>query len=168
MRGSPKRTPAADDVLHRFGGVRTLRGVEHATNAQTGRSAAEIDEVLWDRSLTGDGEAFGLLFDRHRERVFRHACRLADTRQDAEDVVASAFLELWRCRAKVRLVDGSVLAWLLVTTTNLGRNAARSRRRYRQFLDRLPVRNTSRTPPRSHWMPTPSVSIPGCGRAYTR
>jgi RNA polymerase sigma-70 factor (ECF subfamily) len=100
--------------------------------------ALGIDEVLWRRSVGGDGEAFGLLFDRHRDRVFTHASRITDNRQDAEDVVASAFLELWRRRASVELVDGSVLPWLLATTTNLGRNAARSTRRYKQFLDRLP------------------------------
>lgn len=96
------------------------------------------DEVLWRRSLAGDGEAFGLLFDLHRGRVFRHACRLASTRHDAEDLVATAFLELWRLRARVRLVDGSVLPWLLATTTNLGLNAARASRRYRRLLERLP------------------------------
>ncbi|MEO8969024.1 MAG: sigma-70 family RNA polymerase sigma factor [Solirubrobacteraceae bacterium] len=101
-------------------------------------SAIESDEVLWRRSLAGDGEAFGALFDRHRDRVFRHACRIVQTRHDAEDVVASAFLELWRRRTEVRLVNQSVLPWLLVTATNLGRNTARSTRRYRQFLERLP------------------------------
>ena len=78
------------------------------------------------------------MFDRHRDRVFRHACRLVDARHDAEDVTASAFLELWRRRADVRLVEGSVLPWLLVTATNLGRNTARGTRRYRQLLERLP------------------------------
>src|ERR1700733_6941569 len=101
-------------------------------------SRLENDEWLWSRSLAGDGRAFGGLFDRYRDTVFRHACRLAGTRQDAEDLVASAFLELWRSRSKVQLVDGSVLPWLLVTTTNLGRNASRARRRYRRFLERLP------------------------------
>ena len=70
--------------------------------------------------------------------MFRHACRVAQTRRDAEDVVASAFLELWRRRSEVRLVNGSVLPWLLVTTTNLARNSARGTRRYRQLLERLP------------------------------
>jgi RNA polymerase sigma-70 factor (ECF subfamily) len=98
----------------------------------------ESDEALWRRSLDGDGGAFGLLFDRHRGRVFRHACRLARTRHDAEDIVASAFLELWRRRSEVRLVDQSVLPWLLVTATNSGRNTARTARRYRRFLERLP------------------------------
>jgi RNA polymerase sigma-70 factor (ECF subfamily) len=101
-------------------------------------SVLESDEALWRRSLDGDGEAFGALFDRHRERVFLHACRLVDARHEAEDVAASAFLELWRRRAHVRLVERSVLPWLLVTTTNVGRNTARGTRRYRQLLERLP------------------------------
>jgi RNA polymerase sigma factor (sigma-70 family) len=124
--------------LHRFGRVRTLRGVELASDSGGVPSVVESDEALWRRTLDGDGEAFGLLFDRHRGRVFGHACRLAGTRHDAEDVLASAFLELWRRRAEVRLVDQSVLPWLLVTATNFGRNTARATRRYRQFLERLP------------------------------
>ena len=96
------------------------------------------DEVLWERSVAGDGEAFGGLFDRHRDRLFRHACHLNGTWSTAEDAVAATFLELWRRRADVRLVNSSVLPWLLVTATNLGRNAARGTRRYRDFLNRLP------------------------------
>lgn len=97
------------------------------------------DEHLWGRSREGDAEAFAVLFDRHRDRVFRHARRLAgDQREDAEDLVAAAFLEMWRRRRRVRLVDGSVLPWLLATTTNLGLNANRARRRYSRALARLP------------------------------
>jgi RNA polymerase sigma-70 factor (ECF subfamily) len=118
--------------------VRTLQGVKLAATKPATPVAAANDEPLWRRSLSGDGEAFGAIFDRHRDRVFRHACRLAQTRHDAEDVAASAFLELWRRRTAVRLVDGSVLPWLLVTTTNLGRNESRGARRYRRLLERLP------------------------------
>ncbi|WP_461190067.1 RNA polymerase sigma factor [Arthrobacter sp. Z4-13] len=96
------------------------------------------DGGLWERSLQGEGDAFGLLFDRHRDRVFRHAYRLSGQRHDAEDILSMAFLELWRRRLKVRLVDGSVLPWLLVTTTNVARNSKRAAFRYRRLLDSLP------------------------------
>ena len=96
------------------------------------------DEGLWSRSLRGDGEAFGALYDRHRDRVFRHAYRLAGNHHDAEDILASAFLELWRRRNAVRVVEGSVLPWLLITTTNVARNNGRAARRYRRFLESLP------------------------------
>lgn len=101
-------------------------------------SSESGEEALWLRSLNGDGEAFGRVFDRHRGRVFRHAYRLCGERHDAEDVMSAAFLELWRRRDSVRLVEGSVLPWLLVTTTNLARNSKRSVFRYRRLLNSLP------------------------------
>jgi len=99
----------------------------------------EHDEArLWALARGGDALAFAAVFDLHRDRVFRQAVRLLDSPHDAEDVSASAFLELFRRRADVRVVNGSVLPWLLVTTTNLARNSTRARRRYRDFLSRLP------------------------------
>lgn len=94
--------------------------------------------ALWRRAAGGDGEAFGVLFDVHRGRVYTAAFRWAGVRTDAEDITASVFLELWRRRDAVRMVDGSVLPWLLVTTANVARNTARSRRRYANFLRQLP------------------------------
>lgn len=104
------------------------------------------DEDLWARSLKGQGDAFGLLFDRHRDRIFRHAYRLCPDRHDAEDVMATAFLELWRRKEKVRVVDGSILPWLLVTTTNVARNSRRAAFRYRKLLDSLPRADEARDP----------------------
>ncbi len=99
------------------------------------------DETAWRRAVAGDGEAFGLLFDAHGDRAYRHALRLTRNAQDAQDVAAAAFLELWRRRADVRLVDDSVLPWLLATTTNLALNQRRGLRRHRDFLARLPGRD---------------------------
>jgi RNA polymerase sigma factor (sigma-70 family) len=104
------------------------------------------EDRLWSRSLSGDGEAFGVLYDRHRDRVFRHAYRLTGNHHDAEDVMAAAFLELWRRRTKVRVVDGSILPWLLVTTTNMARNNGRAALRYRKLLDSLPRTEDSSQP----------------------
>jgi RNA polymerase sigma factor (sigma-70 family) len=96
------------------------------------------DAGLWTRSLQGEGEAFRELYSRHRDRIFRHAYRLSGDRHEAEDIMATAFLELWRRRAKVRVVEGSILPWLLVTTTNAARNRRRAALRYRRLLDSLP------------------------------
>lgn len=101
-------------------------------------SLSESDDVLWLRCLSGDGGAMALIFDRHERRLFRAALRDASFPHDAEDVVATVFLELWRLRERVRLVDGSLLPWLLTTCVNVSRNASRSRRRYRNLLAKLP------------------------------
>jgi RNA polymerase sigma factor (sigma-70 family) len=96
------------------------------------------DERDWADALRGDGEAFGRIFDRHRRRLFRHSYRLVEVTADADDIVSIAFLEAWRRADAVRFVDGSMLPWLLVTATNSARNLARSSRRYRTMLARLP------------------------------
>jgi RNA polymerase sigma-70 factor (ECF subfamily) len=96
------------------------------------------DEGLWRQSLLGQGDAFGALYDRHRNRVFRHAYRLSGNHHDAEDIMAASFLELWRRRKHVRVVEGSILPWLLVTTTNVARNRARAAARYQRLLNSLP------------------------------
>ncbi len=100
------------------------------------------EATAWTVAAAGDGAAFGRVFDLHHDRAYRHALRLTQDTHDAEDVLAAAFLELWRRRAQVRVVDGSVLPWLLVTVTNVALNQRRSVRRYRAVLDRLP-RGTS-------------------------
>ncbi|MGH1526444.1 RNA polymerase sigma factor [Leifsonia sp. L25] len=91
------------------------------------------------RVRDGDADAFGVLFDLHHGRVFRQALRLTASLHDAEDVTAVVFLEAWRRRDSMRLVDGSVVGWLLVTTNYVFRNQLRSKRRYREALAHLPA-----------------------------
>lgn len=100
---------------------------------------SEDDETaLWGRAKSNDADAFSLLFDRHRGRVYRRAYGLLGNAHDAEDATAAAFFELWRKRRTVSLVAGSVLPWLLVTTINSCRNIRRSAARYKRFLGSLP------------------------------
>ncbi len=96
------------------------------------------DEQVWISVLDGDSAAFGLIWDRHRDRVFRHLLGAGVGVSDAEELSAVAFLELWRRRGSIRFVDGSLLPWLLVTASNVARNARRSRARYQGFLAGLP------------------------------
>jgi RNA polymerase sigma-70 factor (ECF subfamily) len=95
------------------------------------------EALLWQRARAGDADAFGAIFDLHQSRVYRQARRLTDSVHDAEDVTALVFLEAWRKRESVRVVDGSVIAWLAVTAGNVARNASRSRNRHRALIAKL-------------------------------
>ncbi|MDQ5840903.1 MAG: RNA polymerase sigma factor, partial [Chloroflexota bacterium] len=88
--------------------------------------------------VNGDGDAFGALFDRHRDRVLRHSLKIVGSVHAAEDITAMVFYEGWRRREYMRMVNGSIVAWLLVTANYTIRNDLRQRRRYRDFLDQLP------------------------------
>lgn len=96
------------------------------------------EHEVWARACDGDGRAFASLFDAHIDRVFRHVVRLVLTPADADEVASAAFFELWRRRAGVTVVGGSVLPWLLVTATNLSRNSSRGSHRYAALIERLP------------------------------
>ena len=95
------------------------------------------EAARWASARAGDPAAFGAIFDLHRNRVFHQAQRMSPTIHDAEDVTAATFLEAWRRRESVRVVDGSIIGWLLVTANYLARNLDRSRRRYRTLLEQM-------------------------------
>lgn len=104
------------------------------------------DDTCWSRARAGDSDAFVEIYDAHRERVHGHALRLLGNPHDAEDVTAITFLHLWRRRDEVRIVNGSVLPWLLVTASRTAGNVRRSGRRHRSLLDRLPRADAARSP----------------------
>jgi RNA polymerase sigma-70 factor (ECF subfamily) len=98
----------------------------------------DSDDAVWHRVVSGDARAYGEIWDRHRDRVFRHLIVRGNGALEAEDLTAVVFLELWRRRGAVRFVDGSLLPWLIVTAQNVLRNADRAQRRHRRFLAALP------------------------------
>jgi RNA polymerase sigma factor (sigma-70 family) len=96
------------------------------------------DAARWEAARAGDPAAFGDLYRRHRDRIYGHALRLTRSSPDAEDVTALVFLEAWRRRERVRVVDGTILPWLFVTTANVIRNHERAARRHRAAMSSLP------------------------------
>ena len=104
-----------------------------------GRVAVMDEAALAASAAAGDASAFERLYGLHARRVHAHCARQLGSVQDADDLTAVVFLEAWRRRDAVRVVDGSVLPWLLVTATNGARNHRRGLRRYRAVLARLPV-----------------------------
>lgn len=98
----------------------------------------QTDGELLFRLSRGDESAYRELFRRHERRTYRVALLMMQSTWDAEEVVASAFLELWRKRDSVRVVDGSVLPWLLTVVSFMAKNHQRSTRRYRRLLAKVP------------------------------
>ena len=112
-------------------GKRTLLGMEQEKHQLS-------DAELLESAIAGNSESFGLIFDRHHRRVLMQARRHVGSAVEAEDITAMVFLEAWRLKSRIRIVNNSVVAWLLVTTNNIARNASRANRRYGAFLAKLP------------------------------
>jgi RNA polymerase sigma factor (sigma-70 family) len=90
------------------------------------------------RASAGDAEAFGSLFERHAMAVYRLCFWRTGDVTLAEDLSAAVFLETWRHKARVAVVDGSILPWLFGVASNLVRNHRRAARRRKAALRRLP------------------------------
>lgn len=102
------------------------------------RLMGETDEDLWRECIAGDADAFGVLFDRHADAVFRYCLSRCGSWHDAEELVSITFLEAWRQRNRLRPEKDTLLPWLLGVATNANRNRARGSRRHADFLARLP------------------------------
>jgi RNA polymerase sigma factor (sigma-70 family) len=74
------------------------------------------DRVDLAAAAAGDRAAFDALYARHVDVVYRHAYSLMGTRRDAEEVAQDVFVTLWSKLAAVRIVDRSLLPWLLTTS----------------------------------------------------
>ncbi len=90
------------------------------------------DPQLWERTRSGDAEAFGGLYERHARAVQSYCLwRTADL-QAAEDATATVFLEAWRKRERLTLSTDSAAPLLLGIANNVVRRQWRSQRRYRE------------------------------------
>ena len=96
---------------------------------------APSDGDLWRRSVAGDGDAFGALYERHSSAIYNYCFRGTGDWASAEDLCAAVFLEAWRNRARVRFTgEDAILPWLYGVATNVMRNHARAGRRFVRAL----------------------------------
>jgi RNA polymerase sigma factor (sigma-70 family) len=96
------------------------------------------DQDLWDRCSAGNANAFGSLFDRHADALFRFCLSACGSWHDAEELVSIAFMEAWRKRGTIRLEHDSLLPWLIGVAAKSNLNRARTAKRYRALIEKLP------------------------------
>jgi len=106
------------------------------TSGHLGEVEAD-DDTLWQRSRSGDPDAFGSLFERHATAIYNYLFRRTGDWAAAEDLVSIVFLEAWRHR-DTEIAPDRVLPWLYGIATNVVRNRHRAQRRYGAALQRLP------------------------------
>jgi RNA polymerase sigma factor (sigma-70 family) len=95
------------------------------------------DARLWARAGAGDQSAFGDLFVRHANRVHNYCFRRTGSWTFAEDATSQTFMEAWRRRASIEIID-SLLPWLFAAANNVCRNSERTRRRTANLLAKTP------------------------------
>ena len=117
------------------------RGREERRSPDASPEAASFadDRVDLDAAAQGDHAAFDALYRRHVTVVYRHAYRLLGSRREAEEIAQDVFVTLWNKIGSVRIVDRSLLPWLLTTSRYLclNRRRALARNNARVHVDGL-------------------------------
>jgi RNA polymerase sigma-70 factor (ECF subfamily) len=98
---------------------------------------AATDESLWRASASGDGHAFSELYERHAVTIYNYLFRRLADWSEAEDLTAVVFLEAFRRRKQVVVLEGKLLPWLYGIATNVLRNRRRALWRHRHLVAQL-------------------------------
>jgi RNA polymerase sigma-70 factor (ECF subfamily) len=75
--------------------------------------AKRDDHELVRRMALKDGRAFEAFYDRYHRVTFTLVLRIVRVRQEAEDVLAEVFWQIWRQSPRYTASRGKPLAWLL-------------------------------------------------------
>lgn len=94
------------------------------------------DHTLIFQLQKGDFEALGVLYDRHRQMVYRTALMITGDTQAADDLLQDVFLRLFRFAANFDL-QRPLEPWLYRMTTNLSYDWVKRRRTLAGSLDDL-------------------------------
>lgn len=63
------------------------------------------EKSLLQRVAGGDQVAFGLIFERYRNRLFTYLVKVTKSREISEEIVLDVFLKIWTGREIVKEID---------------------------------------------------------------
>jgi RNA polymerase sigma-70 factor (ECF subfamily) len=92
---------------------------ETATFDLTAVDRADDDAVLVEQSRQGGSDAFGLLYYRYRDRVYRYYMSRAAGREDADDLTQQVFVRAFGSLGQYRQSKGSFASWLFTIVRNI-------------------------------------------------
>jgi len=77
----------------------------------------EVDSLV-DRAANGDAEAFGLLYDIHVDRIYRHIYYRTGNVENARDLTQEVFLKAWQALPRYKKTKTPFLGWLFTISRN--------------------------------------------------
>jgi RNA polymerase sigma-70 factor (ECF subfamily) len=106
------------------------------------------DQELIERLKAGDLNSLGVLFDRHRQMVYRTALAITNDQEAASDLLQDVFLRLYRFVDRIDL-ERPLQPWLYRMTANLSYTWVKRNHRWYHPLEDMAdwLSGSSRNPP---------------------
>ena len=98
------------------------------------------------RRVGSEPSAFGVLYQRYADRVFRHCYRKLGTREAAEDATSLVFTKALSAIGRFDADRGSFAAWLFSIANNVLADQFRAERRYQTTTELPDPVDPSQTP----------------------
>jgi RNA polymerase sigma-70 factor, ECF subfamily len=76
------------------------------------KSTGLPDQILLERAIQGDAEAFGDLYERHLDEILRYVFYRVANRFEAEDLTETVFLKAWEALPRFASSKVNLRAWL--------------------------------------------------------
>ena len=92
---------------------------EHAVEEHAVEEPAASSQALVTRAQSGDGEAFGALYDQYVDMVYRYVLHRVGDRQVAEDLTSETFLRALRRLSSFTWQGRDIGAWFVTIARNL-------------------------------------------------
>ena len=95
--------------------VRGYTSVVKSVSSDPQEPEADADQVIIDRILAGDRDAFGMLISRYSDPLYRHAVGMTGSPDDAADILQNSFIKAYQHLGEVR---GRFDAWVFRIVAN--------------------------------------------------
>jgi RNA polymerase sigma-70 factor, ECF subfamily len=80
---------------------------------------AITDQELVDKTMTGNSESYGLLYDRYVGQIYRYIYFQVGNRQDAEDLTENVFLKTYESFKNKKTKIENIKSWFYRSAKNL-------------------------------------------------
>ena len=89
---------------------------------------SDLEPILIARAQQGDTSAFGRLYERYLDRIYRYIYYRVSDQDEAEDLTETVFLKAWEALPRSRFEGNSFRAWLYRIAHNAVVDCYRTRR----------------------------------------
>ena len=87
----------------------------NTTTTQPQEDQVDADQLIIDRVLSGDRDAFTMLITRYSDPLYRHAVGMTGSPDDAADILQNSFIKAYQHLSEVR---GRFDAWVFRIVAN--------------------------------------------------
>lgn len=101
-------------------------------------SGLHNEKALFARIADGDGQAFAQIHELYKTRLLYYGRRFPLEWHEVEDLVAEAFLALWRSKHQIQS-DTHIRNFLFITLRNKAINLVATRKRHESLLENFEV-----------------------------